>query len=64
VVAANYNAPGQIVISGDVEAVTLACTIARELGAKRTLMLPVSGMRAPETSPLRVLERMTGQRLA
>src|SRR5207244_18539 len=29
-----------------------------------TLMLPVSGMRAPETSPLRVLERMTGQRLA
>ena len=43
VVAANYNAPGQIVISGDVEAVTLACTIARELGAKRTLMLPVSG---------------------
>jgi len=27
-------------------------------------MLPVSGMRAPETSPLRVLERITGQRLA
>src|SRR3989442_1764978 len=31
---------------------------------EETLMLPVSGMRAPETSPLRVLERMTGQRLA
>jgi len=31
---------------------------------EETLMLAVSGMRAPETSPLRVLERMTGQRLA
>lgn len=31
---------------------------------EETLMLPVSGMRAPETSPLRVLERITGQRLA
>src|SRR5438093_191675 len=31
---------------------------------EETLMLPVSGMRAPETSPIRVLERMTGQRLA
>ena len=31
---------------------------------EETLMLPVSGMRAPETSPLRVLERIAGQRLA
>src|SRR6266550_609022 len=31
---------------------------------EETLMLPVSGMRAPETSPLRVLERMAGHRLA
>src|SRR6267143_61462 len=31
---------------------------------EETLMLPVSGMRTPETSPLRVLERITGHRLA
>jgi len=31
---------------------------------EETLMLPVSGMRAPESSPLRVLERMTGHPLA
>jgi [acyl-carrier-protein] S-malonyltransferase len=43
VVAANYNAPGQIVISGDVEAVKRACEIAREKGAKRAIMIPVSG---------------------
>jgi [acyl-carrier-protein] S-malonyltransferase len=43
VVAANYNAPGQIVISGDVAAVKRACEIAREKGAKRAIMLPVSG---------------------
>jgi [acyl-carrier-protein] S-malonyltransferase len=43
VVAANYNAPGQIVISGDVAAVERACEIAREKGAKRAIMLPVSG---------------------
>ena len=43
VVAANFNAPGQIVISGDVEAVRRACAIAKEKGAIRAIMLPVSG---------------------
>jgi [acyl-carrier-protein] S-malonyltransferase len=43
VVAANYNAPGQIVISGDVVAVEKACVIAKGEGAKRALMLKVSG---------------------
>jgi [acyl-carrier-protein] S-malonyltransferase len=43
VVAANFNAPGQIVISGDVAAVREACEIAKHLGAKRAIMLPVSG---------------------
>ena len=43
VVAANYNAPGQIVISGDVAAVEKACVIAKGEGAKRALMLKVSG---------------------
>jgi [acyl-carrier-protein] S-malonyltransferase len=43
VVAANFNAPGQIVISGDVAAVEKACEIAKAAGAKRALMLKVSG---------------------
>ncbi|NNF04096.1 MAG: ACP S-malonyltransferase [Rhodothermales bacterium] len=40
---ANFNAPGQIVISGDVDAVAEAVTLAQEKGAKRALPLPVSG---------------------
>ena len=40
---ANYNAPGQIVISGDAEAVGEAVKLAQEGGAKRALPLPVSG---------------------
>lgn len=43
VVAANYNCPGQLVISGEVEAVNAACEKMKEAGAKRALPLPVSG---------------------
>ena len=43
VVAANYNCPGQLVISGEVEAVNKACEKLKELGAKRALVLPVGG---------------------
>ncbi len=39
---ANDNAPGQVVISGHMAAVKRACNIARDAGAKRTVMLPVS----------------------
>ncbi|MTI47697.1 MAG: ACP S-malonyltransferase [Firmicutes bacterium] len=39
---ANYNCPGQIVISGEVPAVEKACELAKEKGAKRALILPVS----------------------
>ena len=43
VVAANYNCPGQLVISGEREAVEEACTRLKEAGAKRALVLPVGG---------------------
>ena len=43
VVAANYNCPGQLVISGSVAGVEKACELAKEKGAKRALLLPVSG---------------------
>ena len=43
VVAANYNCPGQLVISGEKEAITLACEAMKEAGAKRALPLPVGG---------------------
>jgi [acyl-carrier-protein] S-malonyltransferase len=42
-VAANYNAPGQLVISGDVAAVERAVALAREAGARRAIRLNVSG---------------------
>lgn len=43
VVPANYNCPGQLVISGEVEAVNEACARLKEAGAKRALPLPVGG---------------------
>lgn len=43
VVAANYNCPGQLVISGEIEAIEQACDNMKEAGAKRALILPVGG---------------------
>ena len=43
VVPANYNCPGQLVISGEVEAVNSACEAMKEAGARRALVLPVGG---------------------
>ena len=43
VVAANYNCPGQVVISGEIKAVEEACRILTEKGARRALILPVGG---------------------
>lgn len=43
VVPANYNCPGQLVISGEIEAVNEACTRLKAAGAKRALPLPVGG---------------------
>jgi [acyl-carrier-protein] S-malonyltransferase len=43
VVAANYNCPGQIVISGSVKGIEEACILLKEAGAKRAIVLPVGG---------------------
>ena len=43
VVAANFNCPGQVVISGEVEAVDAVCVAMKEAGARRALRLPVGG---------------------
>lgn len=43
VVPANYNCPGQLVISGSIKGVEIACQRMKEAGAKRALMLPVGG---------------------
>ena len=43
VVPANYNCPGQLVISGDTASVEKACEALKEAGAKRALILPVNG---------------------
>jgi [acyl-carrier-protein] S-malonyltransferase len=54
VVAANYNCPGQLVISGDIEAVGKACTALTEAGAKRAMILPVGGaFHSPLMEPAR-----------
>ena len=54
VVAANYNCPGQVVISGSIEGITLACKKLTEAGAKRALPLSVSGaFHSPLMDPAR-----------
>jgi len=55
VVAANYNCPGQLVISGSISGVNTACELLKAAGAKRALVLPVGGaFHSPLMEPARV----------
>ncbi|UAY57208.1 ACP S-malonyltransferase [Arachidicoccus terrestris] len=54
VVPANYNCPGQLVISGSLKGIDLACAALKEAGAKRALVLPVGGaFHSPLMEPAR-----------
>lgn len=54
VVPANYNCPGQLVISGEVEAIKQACEKLKEAGARRALVIPVGGaFHSPLMEPAR-----------
>ncbi|TYB78291.1 ACP S-malonyltransferase [Bizionia myxarmorum] len=54
VVAANYNCPGQLVISGEIDAINRACEALKAAGAKRALVLPVGGaFHSPLMEPAR-----------
>ena len=55
VVAANYNCPGQLVISGSIEGINIACEKMKAAGAKRALVLPVGGaFHSPLMEPARL----------
>jgi len=55
VVAANYNCPGQLVISGEIDAINKACETLKAAGAKRALLLPVGGaFHSPLMEPARI----------
>ena len=54
VVAANYNCPGQLVISGEIEPIHKACELMKDKGARRALVLPVGGaFHSPLMEPAR-----------
>jgi len=54
VVAANYNCPGQVVISGSIKGIEKACILLKEAGAKRAIVLPVGGaFHSPLMQPAR-----------
>jgi [acyl-carrier-protein] S-malonyltransferase len=55
VVAANYNCPGQLVISGSIKGIEIACEKLKAAGAKRALVLPVGGaFHSPLMEPARI----------
>jgi [acyl-carrier-protein] S-malonyltransferase len=55
VVAANYNCPGQLVISGSIKGIEKACELMKAAGAKRALVLPVGGaFHSPLMEPARL----------
>ena len=59
-VAANYNCPGQIVISGSIEGINKACELMKAAGAKRALPLKVGGA-FPHTDPVEIKKNLVAQ---